>query len=355
MALKVNGQTIIDSSSTYLRLPAGPDSSRPNAPVVGMIRFNTTSSVLEVFSTGTITGVQTSTWQAVYTTGGYSSTPVNGEATYTTPGTSTWICPADVTVVSILCVGGGGGGGGYVNSIGGSGGGGGALAYSNYVSVTPGNSYTVTVGAGGISGAIGNNPGTAGTTSSVKLNETVICQANGGRGGGANGASGGSGGEFFGSGGGNGGSGGPGLGGSNLTSGGGGGAGGYSGAGGLGGSGDRGTGPGSNGLGGAGGGGGNTYYLYPAGGGGGVGIYGQGSSGAGGASLSSNTGIQGGGGSGGTGAAASSSGGTYGGGAGGGSATSSANDGGNGVVRIIWGPGLNNAGRQFPSTNVGAL
>ncbi|NCX94319.1 MAG: hypothetical protein EBX40_06565, partial [Gammaproteobacteria bacterium] len=34
-----------------------------------------------------------------------------GQQSYTTPGTYTWVCPAGVTSVSVVCVGGGGAGG----------------------------------------------------------------------------------------------------------------------------------------------------------------------------------------------------------------------------------------------------
>jgi hypothetical protein len=72
---------------------------------------------------------------------------------YDAPGTYSWICPAGVTSVSVVAVGGGAGGGvvgfgsptRYRNS-----GGGGGLAWINNYTVTPGNSYTVQVGAGGL-------------------------------------------------------------------------------------------------------------------------------------------------------------------------------------------------------------
>ena len=53
---------------------------------------------------------------------------------------ATWTCPANVTSVSVICVGSGGGSG-----AGGAGGGGG-LGWKNSISVTPGQTYTVTVG-----------------------------------------------------------------------------------------------------------------------------------------------------------------------------------------------------------------
>jgi len=67
-------------------------------------------------------------------------------------GSQTWICPAGVDSVELLVVAGGGGGGFQV----GGGGGGGGLVYIPKYGVTPGQSYTVVVGAGG--GGAPNEP-----------------------------------------------------------------------------------------------------------------------------------------------------------------------------------------------------
>ena len=70
--------------------------------------------------------------------------------TFSTPGSFTWTCPANVTQVVVDCWGGGGGGGNSANNTinGGSGGGGGAYAKKTF-SVVPGNAYYLTVGGGG--------------------------------------------------------------------------------------------------------------------------------------------------------------------------------------------------------------
>ena len=65
--------------------------------------------------------------------------------TFTEYGTTAWTAPTGVTKVEVLAVGGGGGGGAWV----GGGGGGGGYLYRASWPVTPGTSYTVTVGAGG--------------------------------------------------------------------------------------------------------------------------------------------------------------------------------------------------------------
>ena len=63
-----------------------------------------------------------------------------GQQEFTTPGTYTFTVPSGVTSVSVVCVGAGGAGGAY-------GAGGGSLAYKNNITVTPGQSHTVVVGA----------------------------------------------------------------------------------------------------------------------------------------------------------------------------------------------------------------
>ena len=253
---------------------------------------------------------------------------------------ATWTAPADVTEVSVLCIGGGGQGGG-------------ALSWINGYTVIPGNDYAVQVGAR--DGAAGS--GTASNDLSFFV-DTSTCQAGGGS---TNEALLGSGSALrTGEGGGNGGGG-------HSPYAGYGGAGGYSGNGGNGATLEGSyppAGPGTSvqysdggdGSGGGGGGGGgrrfaavwNTedptpFWDYAAAQGhespmfgGGVGVYGEGSSGEGGekatASVPAEAGSPG---SGGVGS-------KYGGGG-------SGSEQGVGAVRIIWGPG----DRAFPSTNVG--
>jgi len=247
---------------------------------------------------------------------------VRGEEIFTTSGTFT--VPDGVHQISVVCVGGGGGGnaanpgGNFIRGAGGAG-----LGWKNNISVTPGQSISVVVGAGGDGGqlnplVINNGLGFAGGDSYIIDTSTVV-----GRGGKSGTDI--SGGTFTGDGGGNGGNGGNSAGGG---VGGGGGAGGYSGKGGNGAEKPLGEEviPAEDGQGGAGGGGG--YSSGGTGGaGGGVGIFSEGVSGTGGGFLQ-----DGNPGSGGTdttfgGAGRASQGGT------------SGADGGNGAVRIIWGKG----------------
>jgi hypothetical protein len=326
-----------------------------------------------------------------------STTSVRGCATFTTAGCYTWTAPSGVTSVSIVAIAGGAGGGCapftqyWYQNICARGGDGGGLGYINNLSVTPGTTYYVKVGSGGLGYRVilcsyNNSPtqfrksqGGGSSTFSTTSGGTQYGQVSGGGNYNSNGnvayptgsfshgysqGMGGYGGVY---------GGGAGAGGysqgcycgynrSNLPSGG------YGGGFGL---------AGRAGQGGGGGGGSSGYYnpTYGAtgagGGGGGVGIYGQGCNGGG--SITSQ-GQGGGGGSGGSnggfGQRLTSSyieqlysdghtgcGGTYGGGGGGpgknwntSSLRSSASNGGGGAVRIIW-PG---SSRTFPSTDVGA-
>jgi hypothetical protein len=200
------------------------------------------------------------------------SSPVS-QAEFTTPGTTSWVAPTGVYSVCVVCVG--GGGGPAANGSGASGGGGGGLGWKNNIAVTPGQSYTVTVGAGGARAITG----TAGAGGQSFFIDPTIVAGNGGGGGTCASDVVGTGGTFVGDGGGNGGNGGS-RGGSAADAGGGGGAGGYSGTGGAGGSVVGGVGQNGNlGAGGSGGGGGACGSADTAGSGGGVGLLGEGRNG----------------------------------------------------------------------------
>ncbi|MES2397110.1 MAG: hypothetical protein V4549_13955 [Bacteroidota bacterium] len=73
----------------------------------------------------------------------------SGQISYTATGTVNWTCPVGVTSIGVLVVAGGGSGGNHNTTNGNGGGGGGGLIFNAAYSVTPGNVYTVTVGAGG--------------------------------------------------------------------------------------------------------------------------------------------------------------------------------------------------------------
>lgn len=133
---------------------------------------------------------------------GYFKLPVGSTAqrvaepgtveTFTTVETTSWTAPSGVTEVEVLVVAGGGGGG----APGGGGGGGGGVIYRPRYPVTPGQSYTVTVGDGGAAGVYNVSAATNGGNS-VFDTLTAIGGGNGGQNSanaGGNGGSGGGGG-----------------------------------------------------------------------------------------------------------------------------------------------------------------
>ncbi len=95
----------------------------------------------------------------------------------------TWTVPADVGVIWIDCCGGGAGGGsGFASETSGGGGGGGASAQSyvqHHMPVAPGETLTLTVGAGGVGAVVGAALGSyvtetyiVGSISSVTTSDT---------------------------------------------------------------------------------------------------------------------------------------------------------------------------------------
>jgi hypothetical protein len=254
----------------------------------------------------------------------------SGQVAWTTPGTYSWVVPARVFSISLLCVGAGGGAQRYDSSLGGAGGGGGGLRYAKKIAVNPGDTLTIVVGAG-VAGATGGN-------TTISIGSTILLQANGGVRGWNFAGAGGEGSTYDANiGGGNGGSGGA-KGSNQVEGGGGGGAGGYSGDGG------RAYTPSEPGAGGGGGAGGRGTNSNAGAAGGGVGILGEGASGAAGVNGPPPT--AGGPGSGGIAGATQTDPGLYGGGAPGRGASTTTTPGAGGACRIIWG-----SGRAYPSTN----
>ena len=107
--------------------------------------------------------------------------------TYSVAGTYSWVCPPGVTSVIVEAWGGGGAGGGTGTTTGtlriGGGGGGGAYGRST-LTVIPGTTYTIVVGAGGtgVSAAAGNPGGTS------SFNSTLVTALGGDPGGATNNA-----------------------------------------------------------------------------------------------------------------------------------------------------------------------
>jgi hypothetical protein len=108
-----------------------------------------------------------------------------GQSAYTTAGTYTFTVPSDITTISAVVVGGGGGGAGadnaQIRNATNGGGGGGGLAYGT-ISVTPGETLTITVGTGG-NGGVADGNGGAGGTSTIVRSATTLLSGGGGTGG----------------------------------------------------------------------------------------------------------------------------------------------------------------------------
>jgi hypothetical protein len=310
------GTTVSEYDKVFVKLDGGWDSGQTLSPKISGAWKSMNAGYVKVDGS----------WRPFYS-------PI-GQKVYTTAGTYSWTCPADVTRISIVTVGGGGGGGYGPNGA--AGGGGGGLGWKN-LTVVPGNSYTVVVGAGGTGATVSGNSGGNGGNSYF-INTSTVCGFGGT--GGAVSTTAGTGGSYTGDGGGSGGTS-P----ARVASGyshGGGGAGGYSGNGSDGGYRNT-TGTTVNPADGEGGGGnGGAASTSSGGGGGGVGIWGSGASGT----TSTAGGSNGENGRSGTSATTTykAQGGGFGGG-GGGSDLNEAGNGGSGAVRIIWG-----VGREFPVT-----
>lgn len=116
-------------------------------------------------------------------------------ATFSSSGT--WLAPANVNYILAYVIGGGGGGGSGGRANPGGDGGNGSIPMQMMIPVTPGLTYTVTIGAGGSGGAqqngaspVAGNAGSNGSLSSVSLSGTLLMIANGGLGGGVSGSGG---------------------------------------------------------------------------------------------------------------------------------------------------------------------
>jgi hypothetical protein len=101
-----------------------------------------------------------------------------GSIGYITAGTYAWVVPAGITQVEVYLVGGGGGAPSF-DAIGGSGG-----AVTGILAVTPGQTLSITVGAGGTKGATAANGvgGGGGGTYITNSTPTLLCGAGGGGG-----------------------------------------------------------------------------------------------------------------------------------------------------------------------------
>ena len=144
LEIQNDGQTSLVISNQYIKLPSGNTASRPVTATVGMMRFNNESNVFEAYT-------------------------ASGWANVSRP-------PAVGDVIEYLVVAGGGGGASY------GGGGGGGLRTGSVDLWVAGNTYTVTVGAGGSGGSGFAPSGTNGGNGTSSVFFTITSAGGGGAG-----------------------------------------------------------------------------------------------------------------------------------------------------------------------------
>ena len=196
--------TIVVGGSSGITLPTWTSTTRPATPVAGQIGYNSTLGKLEFYNGSTWVA---SGYTGIVATGGtvsgyYSAGTFYYVHTFTTSGTFA-VTSGSGTIDYLVVAGGGSGNDGYINATeipGGGGGAGGLLSSST--SVTVGDSYVVTIGAGGAYTRVENtSPG--GNNSSLGSLAVAIGGGGGGkqsRGGGNGGSGGGGGGNASGGG-----------------------------------------------------------------------------------------------------------------------------------------------------------
>jgi len=155
-------QNVTINDTGYAQLPTGSTAQRPASPVVGMIRFNTDTRVVECYTTAgwqAYDDQQTATGGTISSAGGYTIHTFTSGGTFT----PTYTGPVDVLVVA--------GGGSGAAGIGGGGGGGGTI-YSQGMIVTSGTAYPITIGTGGPAPGTGHGPDGSKGNPSVALGIT---------------------------------------------------------------------------------------------------------------------------------------------------------------------------------------
>jgi len=181
---QVQGDLLYFNGSDWIRLPAGSSGQHLRAngasanpswetsplPTDLSIASQATGNILYFNGTNWVRLAQGSSGQLLQCNGAAAPTwvaaPSGGSQIQVFTSSGTFTAPAGVTMVFITATAGGGGGGAN-NTSGGvaPGGGGGAAVIMRPYTVTPSNSYTVTVGAGGTAGSRYSIGGTGGTTS----------------------------------------------------------------------------------------------------------------------------------------------------------------------------------------------
>lgn len=119
----------------------------------------------------------------IYSAGGVGSSATT-TTSFTTAGNDSFVVPSGITSITVKAWGGAGGGGaGNGNSgVGGTGGGGGYA--KAVINVTPGETLTLRIGAGGAKATANQRGGSGGEASKVQRSSTILVEAGAGAGGG---------------------------------------------------------------------------------------------------------------------------------------------------------------------------
>jgi hypothetical protein len=177
-------------------LPVGNGGTGQTSLTANNVLLGNGTSGVQAVAPSTSGNVLTSngtTWQS-------TALPVAGvNAQVYTSGSGNFTIPANVTKLKVTVVGGGGGSGGSVSGNTGGGGGGGGAAIKWLTGMTPGNTLSYSVGAGGTAGTSAPGNGGAGSASTVATGttgtpQTITTLTGSGGGAGLAGGSGGSGG-----------------------------------------------------------------------------------------------------------------------------------------------------------------
>ena len=138
-----------NTSTGYFDLPMGTTAQRPVSPSSGFTRINSTTNYIETYYNDawistTYLGMIMATGGSVVTLGNYRI------HTFTASGSLNILTANPTSGIDILVVGGGGAGGNAGSSAYETGGGGaGGLVYKTGLAVNSGETYTITIGAGG--------------------------------------------------------------------------------------------------------------------------------------------------------------------------------------------------------------
>ena len=167
-----NGSFTITSGSGTFAITLSEDTLTEGTETVNARVYVDSGRTNKVATTPNITVADTSLSAAI---GGH----IFHAGNWNTQETYNWSVPEGVTAISVVCVG--GGGAGETNHDAASGGGGG-LAYKNGIAVTPGDTITVYVGAGGFATGWGDTNPNNGQSSYITHNGTNYAVAGGGEG-----------------------------------------------------------------------------------------------------------------------------------------------------------------------------